>query len=260
MPWKETTPVAEGMPFLVDYRSGLFTMSFQAGRHGVSRKMLYRWIEGFEMEGVAGLEDQMRRPRWHPNQTSEEVEADLSSPPQPMQQHRQLSCNGHDGSFLRVPFASDRQCLAESSQVAVLSERPQDVLRRLDQKAAQEAVTLFRDAQLRVGIPALALRRHQSEVRPHGPALSEAARMLQRQDIDQRHDRAHSSHLSEQDRLGVLFLPEVPDPPVQCQDLCRDDLDRRQDTRQRLVHFRRDLVHRLVRELSLIHISEPTRL
>ena len=52
---------------------------------------------------------------------------DFSGPPQPMQQHRQLSCNGHDGSFLRVPFPSDRQCLAESSQVAVLSERPQDV-------------------------------------------------------------------------------------------------------------------------------------
>jgi transposase InsO family protein len=40
--------------------------------------MLYRWIEGFEMEGVAGLEDQMRRPRWHPNQTSEEVEAAIA--------------------------------------------------------------------------------------------------------------------------------------------------------------------------------------
>src|SRR5665647_3410678 len=60
------------------YRTGLFTVSFLAERHGVSRKTLYKWIERFEMEGVAGLEDQMRRPRWHPNQTSEEVEAAIA--------------------------------------------------------------------------------------------------------------------------------------------------------------------------------------
>src|SRR5450756_420532 len=124
-----------------------------------------------------------------------------------MQQHRQLSCNGHDGSFLRVPFASDRQCLAESSQVAVLSERPQDVLRRLDKKAAQQAVTLFRDAQLRVGVSALASRRYEPEIGPDCPALPETARMLQRQD------------------------------------LCRDDLDRRQDTRQRLEYFLGNLAY-----------------
>jgi hypothetical protein len=37
MPWKETTPVAEGMPFLVDYRSGLFT-SFTCSRGGTKRR------------------------------------------------------------------------------------------------------------------------------------------------------------------------------------------------------------------------------
>ena len=60
MPWKETTPVAERMQSLVDYRSGLFTVSFLAERHGVSRtETSYKWIERFEAEGVAGLEDQM---------------------------------------------------------------------------------------------------------------------------------------------------------------------------------------------------------
>jgi len=37
MPWKETTPVAERMPFLVDYRSGLFT-SFTCSRGGTKRR------------------------------------------------------------------------------------------------------------------------------------------------------------------------------------------------------------------------------
>jgi len=54
MPWKETTPVAERMQSLVDYRSGLFTVSFLAERHGVSRKTLYKWIERFVAEGAAG--------------------------------------------------------------------------------------------------------------------------------------------------------------------------------------------------------------
>ena len=79
MPWKETTPVAERMEFLVDYRTGLFTVSFLAERHGVSRKTLYKWIERFEAEGVAGLQDQPRRACCHPNQTSEEVESAIAA-------------------------------------------------------------------------------------------------------------------------------------------------------------------------------------
>ena len=78
MPWKETTPVAERMQSLVDYRSGLFTVSFLAERHGVSRKTLYKWIERFVAEGAAGLEDRIRRPHWHPNQTAGDVESALT--------------------------------------------------------------------------------------------------------------------------------------------------------------------------------------
>jgi transposase InsO family protein len=67
------------MEFLVDYRTGLFTVSFLAERHGVSRKTLYKWIERFGVEGVAGLQDQPRRACCHPNQTSEEVEAAITA-------------------------------------------------------------------------------------------------------------------------------------------------------------------------------------
>jgi transposase InsO family protein len=78
MPWKETTPVAERMQCLVDYRSGLFTVNCLAERHGVSRKTLYKWIERFELEGVVGLENRLRRPRRHPNQTPEEIEGAIA--------------------------------------------------------------------------------------------------------------------------------------------------------------------------------------
>ncbi len=79
MPWKETTPVAERMQCLVDWRSGLFTVSFLAERHGVSRKTLYKWIERFDSEGVTGLLDQPSRPLCHPNQTPEEIEAAITA-------------------------------------------------------------------------------------------------------------------------------------------------------------------------------------
>ena len=36
-------------------------MGYRTERHGVSRKTLYKWIERFEEQGVAGLEDQVRR-------------------------------------------------------------------------------------------------------------------------------------------------------------------------------------------------------
>ena len=78
MPWKETTPVTERMQSLVDWQSGLFTVSFLAERHGVSRKTLYKWIERFEAEGPAGLVDRMRRPRQHPNQTPEAIELTIA--------------------------------------------------------------------------------------------------------------------------------------------------------------------------------------
>ncbi len=78
MPWKETTPVTERMQSLVDWQSGLFTVRFLAERHGVSRKTLYKWIERFEAEGPAGLEDRMRRPRQHPNQTPEAIESAIA--------------------------------------------------------------------------------------------------------------------------------------------------------------------------------------
>src|SRR5664279_5892940 len=190
-----------------------------------------------------------------------------------MQEHRQLSCHRDDGPFLRVALSSGRQRLAETSEVAVLSKWPEDVLRRLNQKPAQQVVSLFRDAQLRVRVPALASRRYKPEVRPDGSALAESTRMLERQDVGQRHDRAHSSHLPQERRLRVLLLPQLCDAFVELQDLSRHGFDRRNDARQRFANLLGNLAHRLFREgpsrallqpvargldLSLIHISEPT--
>lgn len=75
MPWKETTPMDQRMEFLVDYRSGLFTVSGLAQRHGVSRKTAYKWIGRLREEGYEGaVRERTSRPHESPERTAEEVE------------------------------------------------------------------------------------------------------------------------------------------------------------------------------------------
>jgi putative transposase len=42
-----------------------------ARQHGISRKAIYKWMERYEAEGVAGLEDLSRAPHQHPQAVSE---------------------------------------------------------------------------------------------------------------------------------------------------------------------------------------------
>jgi len=42
-----------------------------ARRHGISRRAIYKWVEGYEAEGMTGLEDLSRAPLNHPQAVSE---------------------------------------------------------------------------------------------------------------------------------------------------------------------------------------------
>src|SRR6266478_6242962 len=54
----------------------------------------------------------------------------LSAYPQPMQQYRQLSSHGHDGSLLGIFSSSLRKLLSPSPQITVFSKRSQNVRER----------------------------------------------------------------------------------------------------------------------------------
>jgi len=73
MPWSEVSPMDQKRFLIEDYIRGTFTMSELGRRYGVSRKTTYKWIERFEEEGKAGLEDRSRRPRSSPTQTPEGI-------------------------------------------------------------------------------------------------------------------------------------------------------------------------------------------
>lgn len=73
MPWSQTSPMDQKTQFIADYlrRSLSFTELCQL--YDISRKTGYKWVDRYLHQGPAGLEDQSRRPRQSPNQTSSEI-------------------------------------------------------------------------------------------------------------------------------------------------------------------------------------------
>ena len=61
----------------------------------------------------------------------------FSAHPQVMQQHRQLSCRGHDRPLLSVSSTTLRQFQAPAPQITVGTKRTQNVLRSLHQQSPQ---------------------------------------------------------------------------------------------------------------------------
>ena len=63
---------------------------------------------------------------------------DFAGSPEAMEQHGQFPCDGNDGSLLRVAPATSCDQQAVPAQIAVRSERTEDVLRASDQQARAE--------------------------------------------------------------------------------------------------------------------------
>lgn len=73
MAWKQTCAVEERFRFIEDYRSEHWTVADLCRRYGVSRETGYKWLERYEAEGWAGLQDRSRAPERHPNEVIAEV-------------------------------------------------------------------------------------------------------------------------------------------------------------------------------------------
>jgi putative transposase len=73
MPWRETSAMEERLQLVMEVRENLGSFTEICARYSVSTKTGYKWIDRYEREGIAGLQDQSRAPKNHPNQISEEV-------------------------------------------------------------------------------------------------------------------------------------------------------------------------------------------
>ena len=105
--------------------------------------------------------------------------------PEMMEQDGQLPGDGDDSSPFCVFPSSFSQLQAPTAQVAVGTERTQDVLGGSDEQAAQISVSGLRDAQLRIATSRLISTRDEAESWLYLPALPEALRIFQRKDLGQ---------------------------------------------------------------------------
>ena len=71
MPWKKTEPMEERIEFAL---KAMRTLNFRAlcQEYGISAKTGYKWRERFLREGLAGMEEESRRPKGHSEQLPEE--------------------------------------------------------------------------------------------------------------------------------------------------------------------------------------------
>lgn len=72
MPWDERTRMDQRLHFIAAMDSCEFTMSELCREYGISRKTGYKWVRRYADEGLEGLRDRSRRPKWCPHRTDQE--------------------------------------------------------------------------------------------------------------------------------------------------------------------------------------------
>ena len=73
MPWQESCAMDERVRFIADRQSGLWTMTELCERYGISRKVGYKWLDRYRLEGAAGLMDRSHAPHVHGRATAPNI-------------------------------------------------------------------------------------------------------------------------------------------------------------------------------------------
>lgn len=71
----ETSRIAQRRDFVTAFATGRWSLTELAERYAVSRQTAYKWLQRWEEEGEAGLEERSRAPRSCPHRVSGKVEA-----------------------------------------------------------------------------------------------------------------------------------------------------------------------------------------
>lgn len=73
MPWKENTPMSERLYMCKLAADGTYTVAQLARDFGVSRRVVYKWLERYEAFGIEGIFDRSRRPKSSPHSTDDQI-------------------------------------------------------------------------------------------------------------------------------------------------------------------------------------------
>ena len=77
MTWKASCVMDERVKFAAQYLRGDVRMAELCRCFGICRRVGYKWVDRYEREGVAGLEDRSRAPHHHPNAVPAGMEAEI---------------------------------------------------------------------------------------------------------------------------------------------------------------------------------------
>lgn len=73
MPWKRIKPMDQKIQLIADWQTKNFDKTDLSKKYGISRKTVYKWINRYQEQGVEGLKDQDRIPRYSPNITPDNI-------------------------------------------------------------------------------------------------------------------------------------------------------------------------------------------
>lgn len=70
MGWKVSDVMEERFRFVENYNAETWTVAELCRHYGISRPTAYKWLERYQAEGLAGLQDRSRAPLHHPQAVS----------------------------------------------------------------------------------------------------------------------------------------------------------------------------------------------
>ena len=77
MPWNQTDTMTERVKLITEYLSGEYSVSELSRRYGVSRPIVYKWVERYVQESWEGLEERSRAPHRQARALSPELEEQI---------------------------------------------------------------------------------------------------------------------------------------------------------------------------------------
>jgi hypothetical protein len=139
---------------------------------------------------------------------------DFFAYPQLVQQHGQLPRDDNNDSLFGILTSALRQPHSPVAQIAVLSERAENVVPPLHQHRSQVSVSFFADVELWLTHTRVPASGTQPDKALRVPAAAKSVRIVQSQNVGQRNERPHSLHLSEQSYLRINSLGDLLDPTI----------------------------------------------
>jgi len=74
MPWLKVEPMDERFRFITEVQTGQHALAELCRQFGISRKTGHKWLARFESQGLEGLRDASRAPRFCPHKTEAAIE------------------------------------------------------------------------------------------------------------------------------------------------------------------------------------------